>query len=160
VDFLDPAAVLAGLNRSFRMDNQNNLFFSAWYGVYRRSKRELAYASGGHPPAILVGPPAREPAPIAALRTEGPAIGCFDEMVYRSAAHPVASGSRLLVFSDGVFEIFQENEKTGTWGEFFSSFEQPQVQVLRPEERLKYAKRVRGRDLLEDDFSLIELRFN
>ena len=160
VDFRDPGAVLMGLNRTFRMDNQNNLFFTAWYGVYDRSRRELTYASGGHPPAILVGPPAQAPAVITALRTEGPAIGCLDEMVYRSAVHPVTSGSRLLVFSDGVFEIFQENEKTGTLNEFLTSFKQPQIQGLRPEERLKNAKRIRGRDLLEDDFSLVELRFN
>jgi hypothetical protein len=64
------------------------------------------------------------------------------------------------VFSDGVFEIFQENEKTGTWDEFLASLKQAQIQALRPEERLKHAKRIRGRDLLEDDFSLVELRFN
>jgi phosphoserine phosphatase RsbU/P len=160
VDFRDPAAVLMGLNRTFRMDNQNNLFFSAWYGVYCRSTRELTYASGGHPPAVLVGPQVQGPAAIATLRTEGPAIGCLDDMVYRSAVHPVTLGSRLLVFSDGVFEIFQENEKTGTWSEFLASLDQPQIQALRPEERLKNAKRIRGRDLLEDDFSLVELRFN
>lgn len=44
--------------------------------------------------------------------------------------------------------------------QFLTSFKQPQIQVLRPEERLKNAKRIRGRDLLEDDFSLVELRFN
>ena len=160
VDFRDPAAVLIGLNRTFRMDNQNNLYFTAWYGVYHRGRRELTYASGGHPPAILVGPPTHEPAPIAIMRTDGPAVGCLDDMVYRSAVHPVASGSRLLVFSDGVFEIFQENEKTGTWDEYLASFKDARTQVLRPEERLKRAKSLRGRDLLEDDFSLVELRFN
>ena len=160
VNFRNPAAVLMGLNRTFRMENQNNLFFSAWYGVYHRSNRELTYASGGHPPAILVGPPTQGSASITTLRTEGPAIGCLDEMVYRSAVQPVILGSRLLVFSDGVFEIFQGNEKTGTWDEFLTSFKQPQIQVLRPEERLKNAKGIRGRDLLEDDFSLVELRFN
>jgi sigma-B regulation protein RsbU (phosphoserine phosphatase) len=160
VDFLEPAAVLMGLNRTFRMDNQNNLYFTAWYGVYHRSRRELIYASGGHPPAILVGPTAQGPASLAVLRTEGPAIGCLDEMVYPSAVHPVMLGSRLLVFSDGVFEIFQENEKTGTWDEFLASLKEAQIQTLRPEERLKNAKRIRGRDLLEDDFSLVELRFN
>src|SRR5262249_34667110 len=33
VDFRQPEAVLAGLNRVFRMERQNNLFFSIWYGV-------------------------------------------------------------------------------------------------------------------------------
>jgi len=72
----------------------------------------------------------------------------------------VTLGSRLLVFSDGVFEIFQEGEKTGTWDEFLASLKHPHIQALRPEERLKNAKGIRGRDLLEDDFSLVELRFN
>jgi serine phosphatase RsbU (regulator of sigma subunit) len=64
-----------------------------------------------------------------------------------------------LVFSDGVFEIFRENEKVGTWEEFLASFESSETKSLRPEERLHNAKRIRGQDLLEDDFSLVELRF-
>src|ERR1019366_9594956 len=54
--FREPAEVLAALNRSFRMESQNNLFFTMWYGIYRPSKRELAFSSGGHPPALFVGP--------------------------------------------------------------------------------------------------------
>jgi sigma-B regulation protein RsbU (phosphoserine phosphatase) len=162
VDFRDPAAILGTLNRSFRMDDQNNLYFSAWYGVYRRKTRELIYASGGHPPAILIGPDLTGSATVVPLRIEpvSPAIGCLDEVVYRSVVQSVVPGSRLLIFSDGVFEIFGPNEKVGTWEEFFASFNSTQTRILHPEERLKKAKQARGKDLLEDDFSLVELRFN
>jgi len=162
VDFRDPAAILGALNHSFRMDEQNNLYFSAWYGVYRRKTRELIYASGGHPPAILIGPDSGGAATIIPLRIEpvSPPIGCLDEVVYRNAVQNILPGSRLLVFSDGVFEIFGPDDKVGTWEEFFASFSSPQTRNLRPEEQLKAAKQKRGKDLLEDDFSLVELRFN
>ena len=162
VDFRDPAAILDALNRSFRMDDQNNLYFSAWYGVYRRKTRELVYASGGHPPAILIGPELAGTATVLPLRIEpvSPAVGCLDEAVYRNAVQNIVPGSRLLVFSDGVFEIFGPNDKVGTWEEFFASFNSPQTRRLRPKARLKNAKQARGKDLLEDDFSLVELRFN
>ena len=52
--FSKPAEVLAALNRNFPMASQNNLFFTMWYGVYRPSNRELAFATGGHPPALLL----------------------------------------------------------------------------------------------------------
>jgi len=162
VDFRDPAAILDALNHSFRMDDQNNLYFSAWYGVYRRKARELVYASGGHPPAILIGPDSGGTAPVLPLRIEpaSPAVGCLDEAVYRSAVQKIIPGSRLLVFSDGVFEIFGPDDKVGTWEEFFASFNSPKTRDLRPEERLKIATQMRGKDLLEDDFSIVELRFN
>jgi sigma-B regulation protein RsbU (phosphoserine phosphatase) len=162
VDFRDPGAILGALNHSFRMDDQNHLYFSAWYGVYRRKTRELVYASGGHPPAILIGPDVNGAATVVPLRNEpvAPAVGCFDEVVYRNAVQGVVAGSRLLIFSDGVFEIFGPGEKVGTWEEFFSSLNSPQARNLPPEERLKKAKQTRGKDLLEDDFSLVEMRFN
>ena len=162
VDFRDPAAILGALNRSFRMDDQNNLYFSVWYGVYRRKTRELIFASGGHPPAILIGPERDGSAAVVPLRTTpvSPAVGCLDEVVYLNAVQKIVSGSRLLIFSDGVFEIFGPDEKVGTWEEYFSSFSSPETRKLRPEEQLQEARRKRGRDLLEDDFSLVELRFN
>jgi serine phosphatase RsbU (regulator of sigma subunit) len=162
VDFRDPAAILGALNRSFRMDDQNNLYFSAWYGVYRRKTRELIYASGGHPPAILIGPDSGGTTTVLPLRIEpvSPAVGCLDQAIYRSAVRKIIPGSRLLVFSDGVFEIFSSDDKVGTWEEFFKSFDSAQIRNLRPEARLKNAQRARGKDLLEDDFSLVELRFN
>jgi sigma-B regulation protein RsbU (phosphoserine phosphatase) len=161
VDFRDPAAILGALNRSYRMDDQNNLYFTAWYGVYRRKTRELVYASGGHPPAILIGPDLSGSATVAALRIEpvSSAVGCLDKVTYRSVVQKIAPGSRLLVFSDGVFEIFGPNDKVGTWEEFLAGFSLPEVRKLRPAGRFDRALKARGAETLEDDFSLLEVRF-
>ncbi|HEX3988785.1 MAG TPA: SpoIIE family protein phosphatase, partial [Verrucomicrobiae bacterium] len=158
-DFRRPATVLWALNRAFRMEDQHNLFFSMWYGVYCAPRRELCYASGGHPPALLLATGADGQPQTVSLRTEAPTVGCFDDARFTSAVQAVPPGARLLVFSDGVFEVFQGADRAGTWENFLAGFNLPETRKLRPAERLSSALKVRGADKLEDDFSLLELRF-
>ncbi len=153
VDFRQPALVLAALNRTFQMEKQNQLYFTIWFGVYRRQQRELVYASGGHPPALLLGAGGSTASPLTALRTPSPAIGCLEEACFTEALQPVEPGARLLVLSDGVFEILRDNGHTGTWAEFVASFVSSEVVALRPAERLRQAQQWHGGDTLEDDFS-------
>jgi sigma-B regulation protein RsbU (phosphoserine phosphatase) len=54
-NFKDSKQVLESLNMAFPSEDNNDMFFTIWYGVYRKSTRELTYASGGHPPALLLG---------------------------------------------------------------------------------------------------------
>src|SRR4051794_1686400 len=74
-DFRDPAAVLSGLNDAFSMDQHDEKYFTIWYGVYHRAKRTLTYASGGHPPALLLTGPTRERARPMELGLGNLAIG-------------------------------------------------------------------------------------
>ena len=53
-DFRDPGAVLAALNRAFPMERHNDMFFTAWYGVFHRPTGVLRWSGGGHPPALLL----------------------------------------------------------------------------------------------------------
>jgi serine phosphatase RsbU (regulator of sigma subunit) len=48
-DFKDPEQVLASLNAAFPSEENNDMFFTIWYGVYTEITCELTYASGGHP---------------------------------------------------------------------------------------------------------------
>jgi sigma-B regulation protein RsbU (phosphoserine phosphatase) len=154
-DFRDPARVLAALNQAYPAESQGFFYFTMWYGVYRASTRELTYASGGHPPALLAGEGG-----LALLTTDGSPIGCFADAEYVRASCKVPFGSRLLVFSDGVFEIFLERERVQTFDEFLEKFADPEVLAMRPIERFKHAQRLRGEDILEDDFSFLEIRFS
>jgi sigma-B regulation protein RsbU (phosphoserine phosphatase) len=130
-----------------------------WYGVYCATRRELCYSSGGHPPALLLATGTDGRGQTVSLRTEAPAVGCFDDARFSSAVQAVPPGARLLVFSDGVFEVFQEADRVGTWEDFVAGFNLPETRKLRPAERLSRALKARGADKLEDDFSLLELRF-
>lgn len=157
-DFGQPDQVLAALNRVFAMERQNNLFFSLWYGIYHLSGRELVFASAGHPPALLLSPGPGGYA-TTCLNTEAPAVGCFAEAQFRSANQLVPAGARLLVFSDGVFEIFQGADRVATWQHFLDDFSLAEVQKLSPKQRWECAPALRGAPVLEDDFSLLEVRF-
>jgi len=158
VSFRSPEQVLSGLNRVFRVERQNNLFFSIWYGVYDAPSGELRFASAGHPPALLLVPGAEGKWESHCLRTEAPPIGCFTDARYQAAGAPFEPGSRLLVFSDGVFEILQGTDRVGTLQEFLDEFQLEDVRQLRPDERLQRALKTRGAASLEDDFSFLEVR--
>ena len=158
-DFRQPTAVLSALNRAFRMEDHHNLFFSIWYGVYSVSRRELHYASAGHPPALLLVSGTASPEQTLCLATEAPAVGCFDNARFPSALQAVPVGARLLVLSDGVYEVFQGSDRVATWPEFLAGFNLPEVRNLRPAERFERALKARGAPALEDDFSLLELCF-
>jgi sigma-B regulation protein RsbU (phosphoserine phosphatase) len=153
-DFRDPAAVLAALNRAFPAEAQNFFYFTMWYGVFCVSTRELSYASGGHPPALLL-----TDGKVAPLATDGAVIGCMEGARFVSATRTLEPGARLLVFSDGVFEIFLEGERVQTWDEFLGSFSEPRVFGMRAHEHLAHARQIRRAEVLEDDFSLLEVRF-
>ena len=100
-DFGEPGSVLDRLNASFKMEDQNNLFFTAWYGVWDSSTRELTYASAGSPPALLV----KSDGSSAELATGGMIVGVDADARYDAAKIDVPRGSGLYVFSDGVYEF-------------------------------------------------------
>lgn len=105
IDFCNPATVLQSLNETFQMEKHNNMFFTIWYGIYSKSKRELLYASGGHPPGILIvrsGDHMEDPIEI---KTPGIVIGGIPDVYYQNAVCPIQPNSVLYVFSDGIYEI-------------------------------------------------------
>ncbi|WP_121969011.1 SpoIIE family protein phosphatase [Leptolyngbya sp. BC1307] len=110
-DFYRPETVLTSLNEAFQMNGQNDKYFTIWYGVYNRETRQLAYASAGHPPALLVSPTAiatgsaTGSATIERLRTPGMPVGMMPDAVYQWQRCSIAPHSRLYIFSDGVYEI-------------------------------------------------------
>lgn len=96
-----PHEVLAALNRAFPMDENNDKFFTIWYGVYDTSSRMLHYASAGHPPAIIVDgtKSARR------LESGGLIVGVLTDAKYETHTQAMPPGSRLYLYSDGAFEI-------------------------------------------------------
>jgi sigma-B regulation protein RsbU (phosphoserine phosphatase) len=153
-DFRDPAAVLTGLNRAFPMERQNQQYFTAWYGVYNRSRQELRYASGGHPPALLFG----ESSDPVSLRTPAPPIGCFPDTVYLNRQVAAQAGSELFVLSDGVYELPLPEGRCGTLAEFVAWLRDIRMGAFVPQDALVHARNRQGRTELDDDYSLIRVR--
>lgn len=156
--FCDPASVLRGLNRVFQMERHNNLIFTIWYGVFDASSRQLAYASGGHPPAVLLEPQADGSLSIQTLSTGGPVLGCDPAAEYRCDSCAVPRGSRLYVLSDGAYEIAGPDGRTRQWPEFLQQLATPaHGAVSKLDLLVDWAKNIRGDAPFEDDLSLMEL---
>jgi sigma-B regulation protein RsbU (phosphoserine phosphatase) len=95
-----PATVVGELNKRFPMDSQGGLHFTILYGVLDLRTKVFRYACGGHPqPVHLPKGRKSEFAP-----GEGLAVGWVDDVDFDEYALSLATGDRLLLYSDGVPE--------------------------------------------------------
>lgn len=159
-DFADPGSVLARLNASFKMEEQNNLYFTAWYGVWDHGTRELTYASAGSPPALLVLPDGSS----EELSTGGAIVGMDSASSYDSARAFVPRGAGLYVFSDGIYEFRAKDG--GIFG--ISRFKKVLTEIARARRDgegtlarlIERARAEAGTARFSDDVSLLELRLD
>lgn len=156
VDFANPAAVLVSLNDRFQMSLHNGLFFTMWYGVYRVDDRTLTYASAGHHPAFLLPPGGGQADPLGAPALM---IGAIPDADYEVRQAMVSAGSRLHLFSDGVFEFVTRDQQRWALEDFLPLLLDPPVPgVAEPERLYRAVIDVAGAEL-PDDFSLLTVTF-
>jgi phosphoserine phosphatase RsbU/P len=159
-DCRNPGEVLTRLNDVFPMEKQDNKYFTIWYGVYRPSDRTLSYSNAGHPSALLLHGPSAEAESLEELESVGPGIGIAPEFPFDTQSIRLSPYARLLLFSDGVFEIEKPDDSMWTYSEFL-----PFVTRLRPTEHsvidqlLHHVRTMHAGDILGDDFSMLEVKF-
>jgi sigma-B regulation protein RsbU (phosphoserine phosphatase) len=161
INYYQPSDVLRGLNETFQMTQRNDKYFTIWYGVYNRPKRQLTYASAGHPPAILLSGSPDSFVRVKRLKTIGLPVGMFPEADYTDEHCEVGERSTLYLFSDGIYEI---NQADGTiWGL------EPFVKLLAEcrhdracnlDRILQALQLVNPKDYFDDDLSLLEINFD
>jgi sigma-B regulation protein RsbU (phosphoserine phosphatase) len=156
-DFHAPGSVLAALNKAFPMERQNDMFFTIWYGVHHVPSRRLAWAGGGHPPAVLLAPNGSR----RLLESEGPLIGAVEGLEFDQSVADIAPGSRLFVFSDGAFEIGLQTGSMWAFDDFLEVLARPVRGPENPMDSLvTHVRDISGRDDFQDDFSMVELQFD
>jgi len=137
------------------MERQNNLLFTIWYGVFDRHSRWLAYASGGHPPAQLVGEPNAAPQP---LSTGGRVLGIDPAAEFRCASLEIKRGSRLYVFSDGAYELARPDGSAVQLSDLVQQIQKPPAaDRSKLDELVEWAREVSGQSSFEDDVSIMEI---
>jgi len=102
---LRPDVVLTKLNSLFQMEQHDGAYFTMWYGIYESSSRTLRYASGGSPPALAFHPTADGGWEHTALGSTSAPLGLFPESVFDTHTYAVPAECRMLLFSDGAFEL-------------------------------------------------------
>jgi phosphoserine phosphatase RsbU/P len=158
-DFRDPGQVLQGLNSAFLMDQHDDKYFTIWYGVYRKSTHQLWYAGGGHPPALLFDGLERGKTRVKHLESGGPLIGMVPGLQFDTQTTDLGPCAKLLLFSDGVFEIEQANGEMWKFDEFvgFVCDSPPNEPIM--DRLLSHVQELHGSNQLEDDFSIAEASF-
>jgi sigma-B regulation protein RsbU (phosphoserine phosphatase) len=111
VSFYRPEKVLRALNETFPMGDQNQKYFTIWYGVLNCVNRQLLYASAGHPPAVLISVGDDGTVSTLRLRTPGMPIGMMPDAKYKWHRCQVPPNSSLYLFSDGLYEVLQNNDQ-------------------------------------------------
>lgn len=161
INYYQPSDVLRGLNETFQMTQRNDKYFTIWYGVYNRTQRQLTYASAGHPPAILLSGTANSFIQVKRLKTVGLPVGMFPDADYVDQICEVTQQSTLYIFSDGTYEINQED---GTiWG--MEQFIQLLVECRsninsKLDQILHTLQAMNPKDDFDDDLSLLEINFD
>jgi serine phosphatase RsbU (regulator of sigma subunit) len=159
-DFKDPEQVLASLNVAFPGEENNDMFFTMWYGVYNKRTRTLTYASGGHPPALLIGAAALAESRAAQLRTPNYVIGGLPDATYEKKEYLIGKHDKLYIFSDGVYEVEKPDGSMWRFQEFSDFMNKIQTDSRSKLDHLyHYVKSIGNSENFEDDFTIVEVAF-
>ncbi|WP_019500679.1 SpoIIE family protein phosphatase [Pseudanabaena sp. PCC 6802] len=162
LDFGNPSAVMKELNQAFQMTQQGNRYFSMWYGVYHQADRRLVYANAGHSPAILISKDMNGSDRVQKLDSLSMPVGFFLRTEFLSAECHIPPGSKLYIFSDGIYEIKQSDGKL--WGinrliELMSE-DASDPNVSGVERVVNYVQQANGSSRFRDDVSLLKVQFD
>ena len=161
LDYYQPSDVLEALNDTFQMNYQNDKYFTIWYGVYNRAKRQLIYASAGHPPAILISSKSPALTEVKRLKTSGLPVGMFPQVKYVDGFCDIEEDSTLYIFSDGIYEITKSDGTLWTIDAFIKMLTNSDHPVdSKLEYVLNYLISLNSKEAFDDDLSIIELKFD
>jgi phosphoserine phosphatase RsbU/P len=160
-DFHDPTQVLERLAATFKMDQQDGKYFTIWYAVFSKKTRQLAYAGGGHPPALLLAgsQPAAAELELRRLESQGPPIGWELDLPFETNRVGLDPSDRLFILSDGVFEIEKTDGENWDFDEFLHFMATLPPGAGAMDHLLAHVRQLHGSDTLADDFSMLELVF-
>ncbi len=98
------STIMAKVNRLLWESTDANQFVTAFYGVLDEKRKVLTYCNAGHNPPLLV----RNDGSWLKLETGGLVLGAFDDSVYQESLMEMRSHDLLLLYTDGVTEIYNE----------------------------------------------------
>lgn len=162
LNYYQPSQVLAALNDTFQMNYKNDKYFTIWYGVYNRLNRQLIYASGGHPPAILVSKQSSISPEVKLLKTPGMPVGMFPEAKYVDSTCDIDKFSSLYIFSDGAYEITKSDGTLWSLDGFIQLILSLQNHAFdyQLDHILNYLIHLNSKEAFDDDLSLLQIKFD
>jgi len=159
-NFCQPNEVLKALNHAFQMRKHGDKYFTIWYGVYHRLKRQLIYANAGHPPALLLSSTSTENIQVQQLTSLDLPIGFLPDVDFKNAVFEVQENSILYIFSDGIYEINQPDGKILGLDAFIKLLTKcSQTDICNLNQLLVNLLGFNAKENLDDDLSLVKVNF-
>jgi sigma-B regulation protein RsbU (phosphoserine phosphatase) len=152
-----PAEFAATINNELGKVVKDESFATAVCGVIDAREKTLRFAAAGGPPVAVF----RADGHFEQIESPGLPFGLMEDCEYDEAGTEFAAGDRLLLFSDGAFEVHNaRGELLGVDGltRILRGLGYPTKSietVALEEELLKFSNAIR----LDDDVTLIEVRF-
>ena len=99
--------IMAKVNQLLWESTDDHQFVTAFYGVLDEQRHILTYCNAGHNPVILI----RADGSALRLETGGLILGAFSDSVYWENFVQILPDDLLLLYTDGVTEIYNEAEE-------------------------------------------------
>jgi PAS domain S-box-containing protein len=152
---LSPAEVISRLNKQFFFEANNNPFFTIIYGIINTKTQQIRMARAGHPVALYQ----KKNSAITNVECEGYAIGLASDIELDEALFDFKKGDRLFLYSDGLVEMQNKEDKRFTRERLISLLEEtknsPLSEVLSTVE--KEITAWKGNNEFTDDVVLMAL---
>ena len=157
VNYSQPSKVLSHLNQYFQMSLENAQYFTIWYGVYNLRKRCLTFSNAGHPPCISASLNKQKKNIYRSLKTNGIPIGMFPNIDYEESHVYISSPTSLYLFSDGIYEITNQEGKLLGLNNFIKIIEDNHHDL---EYILKVISSYNNLPYFNDDLSIMKIDFS
>lgn len=110
-DILSPSIALSELHRRFlTLDFDIDRYFTIFYGVFNTNTYQFKYANAGHNSIPIKFN--SEKGNLEELKISGYPISClFENIVYKEKKIELEKGDKILLFTDGITEVKDENGK-------------------------------------------------
>ncbi len=149
--------LLATVNDELVKSNDACMFTTLFCGFYDPATGLLEYASAGHNPSVTLSSEG-----IRLLNTEnGSPLGIFEEQEYPAHQLQLEPGDRLLIYTDGITEAFDEQKNEYGESRMINAL-QHSLQLTGPQEiahsLLNDVSRFAGQAEQSDDITLMVMR--
>ena len=104
---VSPSTLVGKLNEVISNNIAPDKFVTFWYCTIDTKENRLTYASAGHWPPILF----HKSGGGVPLREGGTPLGIFPDRNYEDEGFPLASGDRLVLYTDGLTEAMNSDEQ-------------------------------------------------
>jgi phosphoserine phosphatase RsbU/P len=155
---MEPEYILADVNREIAANNPSLTFVTVFLGVLDLNTGMLTYASAGHNPPLFIG---KKGNAVFLADARCPAIGLDDTFQYRQATVRLRHKEGLLLFTDGVTEARDPENRMFTQESLMNTLSL--AAELAPEERvgaiLSRIREFTGNRALDDDLTLLALTY-